>query len=116
MLSRPRVVSQKAIPQEQIDDGSGYQVLIRQAVVHMHSEQQLIPRHTGAVGSTDDATMTFEVEEYLVLQKRLYMGKEDDWMLWGTLRGETKLEDWSETMNPDPNSRATETQAVYKQQ
>lgn len=41
-----------------------------------------------------------EVTEYIVIQKRIYHGKEGGWKIWGTVE-ETQLSEWEEAINPD---------------
>lgn len=46
-----------------------------------------------------------EVTEYIVIQKRIYHGKEEGWKIWGTVE-ETGLEEWEEALNPDVSQLA----------
>jgi len=81
---RPKIMSHRAATLMKEGDG------IRQAVVKLCSKQSLTRyRPNGAVvpGSGKER----DVQEYLVIQKALLRGKEDDWIIWGTTE-ETSLE------------------------
>jgi protein MBA1 len=63
---------------------------IRQAVVRISSRQKLTRyRHDGR--TVPGTGQEREVKEYLVIQKKMWAGKEDDWIIWGTTE-ETTLE------------------------
>lgn len=101
-------MSHKATPQ-QIDDGSGFPMIFRQVVIRMHSRQRLTPKKHGV---TTGEMKEVDIFEFLVLQKRFYMGKEGPWKIWGTVQEATSAEEWDETMNPDPLAGADPVQAV----
>jgi len=82
---RPRVMSNRAATF--MIDGAG----MRQAVVRICSTQRLTryrPDGTMVPGSGKEK----DVQEYVVIQKKLFQGKEEDWMVWGTTE-ETRLEE-----------------------
>lgn len=79
----PRIVSDRAarLPIE----GAG----LRQAVVRIRSRQSLTRFRGGQVVAGSGGGK--DVKEYVVIQKRLWKGKEEGWMVWGTME-ETPLE------------------------
>lgn len=113
LLSPVEVISHRATPQS-LEDGSDFPVLYRQAIVRVHALQTLVPRNRkGLSDALVGNSETHAIDEYMVLQKRLYQGIEEDWKVWGTLQGgvdETKLEDWEETLNPDPTAGSRDAQ------
>lgn len=101
-------MSHKATPQ-QIDDGSGFPMIYRQAVIRMYSRQQLTAKKQGvAIGELKEV----DILEYLVLQKRFYMGKEGPWKIWGTVQEAASAKEWNEIMNPDPLIGSGAVQAI----
>lgn len=72
----PRVVSDRAarLPVEG--------AWLRQAVVRIRSRQSLTRFREGQVvaGSGHEK----DVKEYVVIQKRLWKGREEGWLVWGT--------------------------------
>ena len=61
---------------------------LRQVVVRLRSRQSLA-RIIGRRGPDQDAVVEGtgeekKVQEYLVLQRRIWKGKEQPWMVWGT--------------------------------
>lgn len=89
----PRIVSHRAAL---IQEGS----IMRQAVVRIRSIQSL-EKNTKTkmkkdVGSEEDTAGAGGggrmMDEYVVIQKNIFQGVEDDWMVWGT----TKESDVSE--------------------
>ena len=62
---------------------------MRQAVVRIRSRQSLTRYKDGQVvaGSGQEK----DVQEYVVIQKRLWKGKEEGWLVWGTME-ETTME------------------------
>lgn len=79
-----------------IDDGSGHKTALRQAVVRIRSVQSLV-RSDAPCGAED--VVEKEVEEFLVVQRRVWKGVEERWRVQGTT-GRTAITDWKETMNP----------------
>lgn len=74
---RARVMSHKGVPLGR--EG----MAIRQAVVRISSRQRLTrhaPDGTVVPGTGEER----EVQEYLVIQRRMLAGKEEDWHVWGT--------------------------------
>jgi len=65
-------------------------IMIRQAVVRINSQQKLtrFKPDGSIVPGTGEVK---DVQEYVVIQKKLLQGKEDDWVVWGTTE-ETTLE------------------------
>lgn len=55
---------------------------IRQAVVRIRSRQSLTRWREGQV--VPGTGQEKEVKEYVVIQKRLWKGKEEGWLVWGT--------------------------------
>lgn len=100
ILSSPRIVSHRAV-EAPLEDGVGRTPLVRQAIVRMHSLQCLQATTRDQVNDVPAVKDVVEVIEYVAIQKRIYMGKEEDWKIWGTFQNETKLEDWENTMNPE---------------
>jgi len=94
---RPRVMSNRAA--SLMIDGAG----LRQAVVRICSTQRLTryrPDGTVVPGSGKEK----DVQEYIVIQKKLFQGKEEDWIVWGTTEETTleKLEEQRRTMEVSP--------------
>ncbi len=56
---------------------------LRQAVVRIRSRQSLTRFRDGQVmaGSGQER----EVKEYVVIQRRLWKGREEAWLVWGTM-------------------------------
>lgn len=94
MTAAPRIVSHVA-ERWPLVDSTGQHPIIRQAVVRMCSRQSLA---TASGAAKKEA----EVTEYFVMQKRIYMGEEEDWKIWGTLQNETSLDEWEHAINPGP--------------
>lgn len=40
-----------------------------------------------------------QITEYVVIQRRLWKGVEEPWIIWGTVQ-ETTMEDWDLTISP----------------
>jgi protein MBA1 len=82
---RAKVVSNRAarLPM----DGAG----VRQAVVRICSTQRLT-RYTGNGSMVKGTGKERDVVEYLVIQKKCWQWKEEDWQVWGTTE-ETTLDD-----------------------
>jgi protein MBA1 len=62
---------------------------VRQVVVRIKSSQSLVKTkrnpYTGeeaVVGGTDKEKT---IDEYLVMQRRIWKGREEGWMIWGTI-------------------------------
>ncbi|KAI9740109.1 MAG: hypothetical protein M1818_004860 [Claussenomyces sp. TS43310] len=86
---RERVMSNRAAAL--MIEGSG----IRQAVVRISSQQSLTRFYVD--GSIVPGTgKRKDVQEYIVIQKRLLHGKEEDWVVWGTTE-ESTLESVAES-------------------
>lgn len=81
---RERVVSNRAAAL--MMDNAG----LRQAVVKINSRQQLT-RYNADESVVPGTGITRDVQEYIVIQKRLLHGREDDWVIWGTTE-ETMLD------------------------
>jgi protein MBA1 len=80
---RPRVMSNRAASL-MVDDAG-----IRQAVVRICSRQRLTRyKADGSVvkGSGEER----EVKEYVVIQRKLWKGKEGEWVVWGTTEETTQ--------------------------
>lgn len=79
----------------------------------MHTVHELVPRSKDLAKLAEelDEQKYHEIEEFFVIQKRFYMGKEEPWKIWGTLSGPTKLEEWEQTMRPDPDAQSAGMQA-----
>ncbi|ELR03218.1 hypothetical protein VC83_02341 [Pseudogymnoascus destructans] len=82
--SKPRVMSNRAarLP---VDDAG-----VRQAVVRICSRQRL-SRYKADGSLVAGTGEERDVMEYVVIQRMLWEGKENDWMVWGTTE-ETTLE------------------------
>ena len=80
-IRSPRVVSDRAarLP----IDGAG----LRQAVVRIRSRQSLTRMREGQVVAGTGQER--DVKEYVVIQKRLWKGKEEGWLVWGTTEEST---------------------------
>lgn len=81
---RPRVMSNRAASL-MIDDAG-----IRQAVVRICSRQRL-SRYKADGSLVKGSGEERDVKEYVVIQRKLWAGKEEDWIVWGTT-GETTVE------------------------
>jgi mitochondrial protein MBA1 len=81
---RAKIVSHRAarLPIE----GAG----LRQAVVRIASRQKL-SRYTANGALVKGTGKERDVVEYVVLEKKCWQGKEEDWRIWGTME-ETKFE------------------------
>ena len=82
---RPKVVSNRAARMGM--DGAG----IRQAVVRICSRQRLT-RYTANGQKVPGTGEERDVVEYVVVQRKYWQWKEEQWQIWGTTE-ETSLED-----------------------
>ncbi|KFX96049.1 hypothetical protein V490_03522 [Pseudogymnoascus sp. VKM F-3557] len=82
--SKPRVMSNRAATLP-VDDAG-----VRQAVVRICSRQRL-SRYKADGSLVAGTGEERDVMEYVVIQRMLWEGKENDWMVWGTTE-ETTLE------------------------
>lgn len=60
---------------------------IRQAIVRIRSIQSLTKLVRGLPGERDiviSGTGEEEIDEYFVIQRRIWKEKEEPWMVWGT--------------------------------
>lgn len=83
-VKSPRIVSDRA-SMLQVKDAA-----VRQVVVRIKSTQSLvkIQRHPQTkeeitVRGTDSEQM---IDEYLVMQRRIWKGQEERWRIWGTVQ------------------------------
>jgi len=85
----PRVVSHRAVQLREIP-----QTGIRQVVVRIKSRQTLekLDARGGAIAG--DQSKPKDLEEYVVIQRRMLRGHEGDWMIWGT----TQESDWKKAL------------------
>ena len=75
---------------------------IRQVAVRIRSKQSLakiIPAAKGQQEVVVEGTDEKKVDEYVVIQRRIMMGKEDPWMVWGTTQ-ETSVDEVLGTGEP----------------
>ncbi len=90
-IGRPRIVSTR-IARLPLDESAIYQVVVR--IKSMQSLEKIL-KGTGEnrdVVVEETKGKPKKVMEYVVLQKRMLRGKEDQWKIWGTTE-ETKPED-----------------------
>lgn len=95
-VGRPRVVSHRATTLP-IDDVRERKSALRQAVVRIVSRQSL--RKVAGRGEAQGEAEVKQITEYVVIQRRMWKGTEEPWILWGTVQ-ETALEDFQLAINP----------------
>jgi protein MBA1 len=97
-VGKPKVVSHRAaiLP---IDDGTGNKTAMRQAVVRIKSVQSLKRTDERATPEEREGK-EMEVEEFVVVQRRVWRGTEERWRMWGTT-SESRVEDWASVINPE---------------
>ena len=90
-MAAPRLMSHLAA-QLPIKSSDGSEAAIRQAVVRIRSVQSLerwlrVRGRDGTVKEerVDEAGDGREITEFLVLQQKLMIGKQDKWKVWGTV-------------------------------
>ena len=90
-IGRPRIVSTR-IARLPLDESAIYQVVVR--IKSMQSLGKILKGTGGKSDEIIDETkgVPKKVTEYVVLQKRILRGKEDQWKIWG-MTEETKPED-----------------------
>jgi len=90
-IGRPRIVSTR-IGRLPLDESAIYQAVVR--IRSMQSLEKIIkdPGEKSNVAIDQPKAVPKKVTEYVVLQKRLIRGKEDQWKIWG-MTEETKPED-----------------------
>ena len=88
-LGRPKVMSNRALA---LPLGEG--AALRQAVVRIRSRQTLekLKPDGQAVQDTGEPR---DVTEYVVVQRMMLKGKEEAWMVWGTM----EESDWKEVIS-----------------
>ena len=87
-LSSPRVVSHKAASFPEVSNSG-----LRQAVVRIRSRQSL-ERYNESGDLIPGTDQTQDKKEYIVVQRKRWDGRDEDWMIWGTL-GES---DWKKAI------------------
>lgn len=65
---------------------------VRQAVVRIRSIQSLVRRNGEARRQKEGSGEEKQMDEYLVMQRRIYKGVEEPWIIWGTTE-ESKVEE-----------------------
>jgi hypothetical protein len=77
-LSAPKVVANLIMIVPQMEGCA-----IRQAVVRLHTEQSLVWWNRGEKEPVGEKR---EVKEWVVVQKKTWKWKDEEWMVWGTTR------------------------------
>ncbi|KAF2205104.1 hypothetical protein GQ43DRAFT_363185 [Delitschia confertaspora ATCC 74209] len=77
-LSRPRIVSNRATPLPLPGDS---EAALRQVVVRLHTRQLVEKWETQKKAQVNSVEK--DVVEYVVLQRIMRRGKEEDWKVWG---------------------------------
>ncbi|MCJ1359163.1 MAG: hypothetical protein MMC33_009163 [Icmadophila ericetorum] len=88
-LGRPKVMSNRALALPLGEGGA-----LRQAVIRIRSRQSL--ETLKADGQAVEGTVEpKDVTEYMVVQRMMWKGKEEPWMVWGTV----EENDWKEVVS-----------------
>lgn len=78
--------------------------MLRQAVVRIKSLQSLV--RTDARASAEERQgKEVEVDEFVVVQRRVWKGVEERWRIWGTTR-ETRVQDFDRVIDEEMGEAA----------
>lgn len=97
-VGRPRVVSHRATTLP-IEDEKDRKTALRQAIVKVVSKQSLRKLDGHETRANTYQGEVKQITEYVVIQRRLWKGVEEPWIIWGTVQ-ETTMEDWDLTISP----------------